>query len=219
MLLEQERNDVVSYCRLMIARGITKGTGGNISIYNREKGLVAVSPSGVEYDVMRPEDVVLVTPDGKIADSALKPSSETGMHLAIYAERPDINAIVHTHSTYAVTMACAHREVPAIHYLVGFAGGDTVPCIPYYPFGSQELAEAAGKKFGEVPGLCALLLGNHGLICGGAGIGGAFSAAEEIEFVCEIYYRELLLGGELHLLDHSQMEDVMRRFAGYGQKK
>ncbi len=218
MLLESLRENVVSFCRLMQTRQLTKGTGGNISIFDRKEGLVAISPSGVEYAGMAPEDVVVTDPDGKTVDGALKPSSELGMHLSMYRHRPDLNAVVHTHSTYATTLACAHLELPAVHYLIGFSGADTVPCIPYYPFGSPELAEATGKKFGEIPGLTALLLGNHGLICGGPDIGYAFSAAEEIEFTCELYYRQLTLGCELHLLDAEQMEIARRKFASYGQK-
>lgn len=218
MLLEKERQAVVDYCLLMLQRGITKGTGGNISIYCREEGLVAISPSGVEYTDMTAADVVVVDIQGHVVDGKLKPSSELGMHLAIYAARSDISSIVHTHSTFATTIACAHKEIPAVHYLVGFAGVDKVPCIPYYPFGSQELAQAAGDKFGQMPTLTALLLGNHGLITGGGNIGFAFSAAEEIEFVAELYYRQLQLGGELHTLSPEQMAVVYEKFAHYGQK-
>lgn len=219
MLLEKERQSVVDYCLLMLRRGITKGTGGNISIYSRQEGLVAISPSGVEYTEMTAADVVVVDPQGKVVDGALKPSSELGMHLAIYASRPDISAIVHTHSTFATTIACANREIPAVHYLIGFAGVDTVPCIPYFPFGSPELAQAAGDKFAQIPTLSALLLGNHGLITGGGDVAFAFSAAEEIEFLAELYYRQLQLGGELHVLSREQMAVVYEKFAHYGQKK
>lgn len=219
MILEKQRQQVVEYCRLMQTRGLTKGTGGNISVLDRELGLAAISPSGVEYATMQPEDVVVVDLDGMIRDGALIPSSELGMHLAIYRAREDLCAVVHTHSTFATTVACANRTLPAVHYLIGYSGGDTVPCIPYYPFGSPELAQAAGDKYGEIPTLTALLLGNHGLITAGGTIDYAFSAAEEIEFVCELYYRQLMMGGELHLLTSEQMEVVQHKFAAYGQKK
>ena len=218
MILEQERNEVVRYCRLMQTRQLTKGTGGNISIYNRDLGLVAISPSGVEYSTMTPEQVVVTDPAGNIADGNLKPSSELGMHLEIYMKREDISAVVHTHSTFATTLACAHLELPAVHYLIGYAGTDRIPCIPYYPFGSRELAEAAGNKFGEVKGLMALLLGNHGLICGGPDIAYAFSTAEETEFTCELYYRQLAAGLDLHLLSKEEMDVVQDKFLSYGQK-
>ena len=218
MLLEKERNEVVAYCRMMQTHQLTKGTGGNISIRNRDLNLIAISPSGVEYSTMRPEDVVVVHENGAVEDGSLKPSSELGMHLAILNRRPELNAIVHTHSMYAVTLACAHLELPAIHYMIGVAGTDRVPCIPYYPFGSAELADAAGKAFADDPQILAILLGNHGLICGGLDIASAFNCAEELEFVSEIYYRQLTMGVDMHILSTAQMEDVLHRFAGYGQK-
>lgn len=218
MLLEKERQAVQEHCLLMLRRGITRGTGGNISIFNREEGLAAISPSGVEYTEMTAEDVVVVDGRGNVVEGKLKPSSELGMHLAIYAARSDINAVVHTHSSFATAIACANLEIPAVHYLIGYAGVNTVPCIPYYPFGSRELAEATGNKFAEIPKLTALLLGNHGLITGGADIAYAFAAAEEIEFTAELYFRQLQLGGPKHVLTEEQMETVFEKFARYGQK-
>ena len=218
MRLEQERESVVNYCRHMLTHGLTKGTGGNISIYKKKEGLIAVSPSGVEYSAMRPEDVPLSDLEGHKADGALKPSSELGLHLALYRARPDFGAVVHTHSTFATTLACAHLDLPAIHFLIGCAGADTVPCIPYYPFGSEALASAAAGKLAGVPGLCALLLGNHGLICGGPDIASAFNTAEEIEFTAELYYRTLLLNRPLPILNEGQMREALERFASYGQK-
>lgn len=218
MLLEAERKAVVDHCKLMLSRGLTKGTGGNISICSREEGLVAISPSGVEYAGMRAEDVVVTDLDGRRADGTLKPSSELGMHLAVFRERPDVNAVVHTHSNFATTLACMRLELPAVHFLVGCAGTDTVPCLPYYTFGSEALAEAAGKKLGECPGLNALLLANHGLLCCGPDIGSAFNTAEEIEFAAELYYRALLLNRPIPLLSGEEMAAALKQFGSYGQK-
>lgn len=218
MLLENERKQVVEYCLMMQTHHLTSGTGGNISVMNRELNLVAMSPSGVEYSIMKPEDVVICSPDGAVVDGALVPSSELGMHLAILNSRPDLNAVVHTHSMYAVVLSCAHLELPAIHYMLGVTGTDTVPCIPYYTYGTKELADAAGAKFAEDPAIRAILLGNHGIICGGANIKAAFSCAENLEWCAEIYYHELAMGVEPHILTSEQMKDVRLAFRGYGQK-
>ena len=212
MLLEQERTQVVRYSRMLIERGLTRGTGGNISIRSGE--LVAITPSGVEYMDMTAEDVVVTDLNGTIVEGALKPSSELGMHLASYRRRAEVEAVVHTHSTYAATLACMHRPLPPIHYLLGYAGG-TVPCIPYYPFGSEALARAAAEG---LDGRNAVLLGNHGLLAVGADIAYAFSVAEETEFVAELYYRTELLGGG-QLLSEPQMQEALGRFAVYGQKQ
>ena len=219
MLLEKERSEVVKYCQMMQTHQLTKGTGGNISVMNREANLVAMSPSGVEYSTMRPEDVVVCRPDGTVADGNLVPSSELGMHLGILNRRPDLNAVVHTHSMFAVVLSCAHIELPAVHYMLGVTGTDTVPCIPYYTYGTKELADAAGLKFAEDVRIKAILLGNHGIICGGASCGAAFSCAENLEWCSEIYCRARMMGVEPRILTGEQMADIRAAFAGYGQKK
>ena len=218
MLLEQERKAVVDYSRLMLSRGLTRGTGGNISIYNRKEGLAVISPSGVDYLTMRPEDTVVTDLAGNRVEGELKPSSELAMHLAVYRARADANAVVHTHSVFATVLSCAHMELPAVHFLVGCAGAETVPCLPYHTFGSEELAKAAGEKMGTCPGLWALLLGNHGLLCAGPEIGSAFNTAEEIEFSSELYYRTLLLGRPVSLLSEEEMSETFARLNSYGQK-
>ncbi|MBR5292422.1 MAG: class II aldolase/adducin family protein [Clostridia bacterium] len=210
-MLKREREQIVHYCRLMQSRGLTRGTGGNISI--RQGDLIAISPSGVEYETMTPEDVPVVNMDGSVIYGSLAPSSELSMHIACYKRRPDIAAMVHTHSTFAATLACMEKPLPPIHYLIGYAG-DHVPCIPYYPFGSEELAAAAADAMTQN----ALLLGHHGLIAAGPNIERAFAAAEEVEFVAELYWRCQAMGGA-NSLTPEQMADIRRRFDNYGQGK
>ena len=210
-MLQTEREQVVRYCNLMLERGLTRGTGGNISI--RKGEYIAISPSGVEYQTMIPDDVPVVDMEGAAIWGSLAPSSELGMHIACYKKRPDISAIVHTHSTFAAVLACMEKPLPPIHYLIGYAG-DHVPCIPYYPFGSEELAAAAADAMTQN----ALLLGHHGLLAVGPDIERAFSTAEEVEFVAELYWRCQALGGA-NPLTARQMAEVCRRFANYGQGK
>lgn len=212
MRMQEQREQVVRYARLLIERGLTRGTGGNISV--RQDELVAITPSGVAYASMTAEDIVVVDLAGRVVEGALRPSSECGMHLACYRAERAFGAVVHTHSAFATTLACMQRELPPIHYLIGYAGG-TVPCIPYYPFGSDALAEAAAAG---MAGRNAVLLGNHGLLAAGADLDYAFSVAEETEFVAELYYRTELLGGGRMLCD-ADMEEALRRFAVYGQKQ
>ena len=212
MRMQEQREQVVRYARLLIERGLTRGTGGNISV--RQDELVAITPSGIAYESMTAEDIVVVDLAGRVVEGALRPSSECGMHLSCYRTERAFGAVVHTHSAFATTLACMQRELPPIHYLIGYAGG-TVPCIPYYPFGSDELAEAAAAG---MAGRNAVLLGNHGLLAAGADLDYAFSVAEETEFVAELYYRTELLGGGRMLCD-ADMEEALRRFTVYGQKQ
>ncbi|WP_300456833.1 L-fuculose-phosphate aldolase [Desulfobacula sp.] len=214
MQLETQRETVVRFGLKMVESGLTTGTGGNLSIIDRNSGRVAVSPSGIEYAALQPEDVVLTDLGGNILDGDCNPSSELGFHLSVYRQRPDVQAMVHTHSPYATTIACLGWEIPAVHYLVGFAG-KKVPIAPYATFGTLELARNVAENIGEYN---VLLLANHGLLAVGQNMDAAFAAAEEIEFVARIYYQTRSIGKPV-ILPEEEMETVLEKFKTYGQKK
>lgn len=211
MLLQKEREDVVEYGKKLIASGLTKGTGGNISIFNREMGLVAISPSGLDYFATTPEDVVVLNLDGEVIDGKRKPSSELDMHLIFYEKREDLNALVHTHSPYAKTIASLGWELPPVSYLIAFAGPN-VRCAPYETFGTKELAKVAYEGMIDRR---AVLLANHGLIAGGNNIKIAFTVAEEIEFCAQIYYQTKAIG-EPKLLGEEELKVLAKKFETYG---
>ena len=213
MLLQKERSHIVRFGKKLIAARLTSGTGGNLSIFNREQGLIAISPSGLAYDTMVPSDVPVVDMDGTVVDGSRKASSELDFHFSLYRTRSDILAVVHTHSVYATTMACLHWEIPAVHYLVAFSG-PKVPLAPYATFGTPELARNVAESIGDCN---ALLLANHGLVAVGANLDTAFAVAEEIELVARIYYQTKCIG-EPVILPESEMSRVIRKFATYGQK-
>ncbi|WP_320171012.1 L-fuculose-phosphate aldolase [Maridesulfovibrio sp.] len=212
MLLKKERELVVEYGRKLLRAGLTTGTGGNLSIVNREKGFMAISASGLNYLDATPKDVVLMDLDGNIVEGERKPSSEHGFHSILYKQREDINAVVHTHSVYATTVACLNMELPAVHYLVGFSGRK-VPLAPYATFGSPELAGYVAETIGNYN---AVLLANHGLITVGKAIGNAFDAAEELELVARIYIQALSAGKPV-LVPDEEMDRVIDKFSTYGQ--
>jgi L-fuculose-phosphate aldolase len=213
MLLKEERFQVVEYGKKLLTSGLTKGTGGNISIFNREKGLVAISPSGVDYFETTPQDVVVLNLNSEIVDGHRKASSEQAMHMIFYQKRNDINALVHTHSPFAKTIASLRWDLPAVSYLVAYAGPN-VRCAPYETFGTQELAEAAFKGMEDRR---AVLLANHGLIAGAHNIETAFTIAEEIEFCAQIYYQTKCIG-EPVILPEDEMALLAKKFESYGQK-
>lgn len=212
MLLEKERIDIVTYCNKLISSGLTKGTGGNISVFDRERKLMAISPSGIEYDQLSPEDIVVLDLDGKIVDGNRKPSSELEMHVIFYRKRDDLDAIVHTHSTFAKTLSALRWTLPAVSYLVAYAGKD-VRCADYASFGTLELAENAFRAMEDRK---AVLLANHGLLAGAKDLKNAFNVAEEIEFCAEVYYRAKLIG-EPVILDDAEMAHMDEKFKSYGQ--
>ncbi|MHB0987660.1 MAG: L-fuculose-phosphate aldolase [Bellilinea sp.] len=211
MRLEEERKSIVQYGRNLITAQLTTGKGGNLSIYNRAEGLIAIKPSGVGYFDMTPEDVVVVDLDGSIVDGNLKPSSEIQFHLGLYKYRADIHAVIHTHQIYATTIACLNWELPAVHYLVGMSG-NKVPLAPYATYGSKELSENILKSIGNYN---ACLLANHGLVTVGANIDAAFATAEEIELVSRLYYQARCIGDPVILSDN-EMKVVIKKFSTYG---
>ena len=212
MLLEQERNRIIHFGKKLATSNLTTGTGGNLSIANRKENLAAISPSGIDYFQIRPENVAVVNMAGEIQDGNSKPSSELGFHLELYNTRTDVQAVVHTHSVYASTIACLHWELPAVHYLVGFSG-NKVPLAPYATYGTKKLARNVVEGIGSYN---AVLLANHGLVTVGANMDAAFATAEEIEFVARIYYQAKNVGQPVVLPDE-EMEIVIEKFKKYGQ--
>ncbi len=209
-MMMQEKEQVVRYGKKLIDRRLTTGSGGNISVCNREKKLVAISPSGLDYYETTPEDIVILDIDGNLVEGKHRPSSEAGMHLAFYKNRADVSGIVHTHSKFATAIACMGWELPAVHYLIGMAG-HRVKCTGYATYGSDELAKKALETIGDSN---AVLLANHGLIALGEDVDRAFSTAEHLEFVSEVYYLTKTLGTP-NILSDENMDEVMKKFGTF----
>ncbi|WP_126428565.1 L-fuculose-phosphate aldolase [Brevibacillus marinus] len=214
MLLQAEREQIVEYGKKLVTHGLTKGRGGNLSIFNDEQQLMAISPSGVDYFATEPEDVVVLDLQGNVVEGRREPSSEYPMHRILYQYRGDIRAVVHTHSVYATTLACLNWTLPAVHYLVAFAGED-VRCAPYATYGTEELARHVLEGMRDRK---AVLLANHGLIAGADTLARAFYIAEEVEFCAEVYYRSKCIG-EPVLLSREEMERVAEKMRSYAVNK
>lgn len=210
--MREEREQIVEYGKKLISSGLTKGTGGNLSIYNREKKLMAISPSGIDYFKTKTEDVVILNLEGEIVDGDKKPSSELEMHKIFYENRKDIDAIIHTHTMYATTLSCLRWKLPAVHYLLASAGKD-IRCAKYATFGTDKLAVNA---FEAMKDRKAVLLANHGLLAGARNLSDAFSITEDVEYCAELYYRAKSIG-EPVILDDEEMDLMVERFRSYGQ--
>lgn len=174
-----------------------------------------ITPSGMVYEETHLRDVVFVDGDGQVPNRrSRKPSSEWRFHLAAYRARADIGAVVHTHSLHATVLACAHRPIPAFHYMVAVAGGKDIPLVPYDTFGTEELAEHVAAGLAERN---ACLMANHGQIAVGDTLCAALELAHEVEVLSEQYARVLAIG-KPHLLPEDEMERVLERFKSYGQR-
>ena len=192
------------------AIGLNRGSTGNLSVRLGEHWLV--TPSGVAAQDLTPQSMVRMDVNGHPQGPG-KPSSEWRFHRDIFVSRPDAGAIVHTHSRFATTLACLHREIPAFHYMIAIAGGDNIRCAPYALFGTQTLSDLALAALQDRK---ACLLGNHGLIALGADLKRAMAVAIEVESLCEQYWSALQLG-EPQLLSAEQMQLVHEKFKTYGQ--
>lgn len=204
------RAAVIAAALKMSALGINQGQSGNVSMRCGDGFLV--TPSGLPYDSLTPADIVHVALDGT-ASGARPPSSEWRFHRDIYAHRPEAGAIVHTHSTFATTLACLGHSIPAIHYEVAFAGGHDIRCAPYRSFGTQELADVALKA---LEGRKACLLAHHGVIAFDDSLPLALSLADKVESMARLYWQALQVG-EPALLDDAEMARMVSRFRTYGR--
>ncbi len=214
MRMKYEREQIVHYSRELTRRGLTTGTGGNISIFDPDQAVFALSPSGMDYSRMEDTDIVILDLEGKLVDGERKPSTELDLHRVFYLNRNDILAVVHTHAIFGATLAVMNKGIPPCHYLIGFCGRD-VRCTEYKDFGTLDFAHAALEGMQDRYGV---LLGNHGSLTAGADIEYAFNAAEELEFVAQIYYRCLCIG-EPKLLSDRDMDVALEKFRTYGQRQ
>ena len=208
------RRSIVSSCRAMNALGINQGTSGNISA--RCEDAMLITPSGVPYDEMAPGDIARMPIDGEYGSwkGPMQPSSEWRFHLDIMRARADVGAVVHTHSTYATTLAICGKDIPAIHYMIAAAGGPTIRVAPYATYGTKELSENALKA---LEGRTCCLLANHGMIATGANLKRAMWLAVELETLAKQYYLALQIGGAQTLSD-SEIGHVVEKFKSYGPR-
>jgi L-fuculose-phosphate aldolase len=195
-------------CRLL-EEGLTKGTGGNVSVRNGDR--VIVTPSGIPYEQIEPEDVPVVSVGGNQIKGEYPPSSETPMHTAIYRERDDVGAIVHTHSPFASTFAALGQPIEPSHYLIAVAGHD-IPVAEYAPPGTEELGSLATEALGDESNAC--LLEHHGVVAVGDDEETAFNTALIVEFCARIHFQASVLG-DPPLLSEEELDELVEIFESY----
>ncbi|MAN47016.1 MAG: class II aldolase [Alphaproteobacteria bacterium] len=210
MTEQDAREALVAAMVQMDAGGLNHGTAGNVSLRLGDGFLV--SPSGIPAQDLTPDSIVLMRFDGQY-DGPVKPSSEWRMHAGILAARQDVNAVVHCHSRFATTLACAHKPIPFLHYMVAMSGGSEIPVAPYATFGTQALAD---NIVTSLKGRNACLMANHGQIAVAKGLRQALAIAGEVETQAGYYYGTLAIGGP-QVLGGDSFDQVVARFQGYGQ--
>jgi L-fuculose-phosphate aldolase len=211
--VREARGEVVRVARQLRERGLAVGTSGNVGI-RLDDGRIAITPSSMEYDELTVEDVVIVEADGRPSEGRRSPSSELPLHLGVFAARPDVRAIVHSHSPFATTFAIARREIPAVHYVMALLvapGRDTLRVAGYATFGTRELADEAVAALG---GDNACLLANHGAIAVGGTLASALGRAERVEELAMLAWRAERLGGPV-LLTAAELDAAREQMARF----
>jgi len=206
------RREIIRTARLFNSTGLSVGTSGNLSV-RTEAGFL-VTPAGVPYGDLLPESIIELDREGNRLQGDLQPSSEWRLHTAVYQQRPETGAIVHVHSPYATGLACTRQEIPAFHYHIARAGGDTIRCAEYATFGSRALAENAVKA---LEGRTACLLANHGQLALGDSLSAALDMACEVEMLAMQYCIARLAGSPV-LLGVEEMRVNLEKFRSYGRQ-
>jgi L-fuculose-phosphate aldolase len=205
------RAEIIAVAQALDAAGLVPNKSGNVS--GRTPDGFLITPAGVPYADLVPGHLVALRLAGEPDPAGARPSSEWRMHAAVYVARPEVRAIVHTHSPQATALACAGRGIPPFHYMIALAGGD-IRCMPYATFGTAGLAAAAVRG---LEGRRATLLSNHGVLAVGGSLRAAYAVALEVENLATQYLALLAAGLEPRLLDNAELARVIEKFADYGR--
>lgn len=206
------RQEIIDTALAMSQEGLSPGRSGNVSA--RWNGGMLITPTGMNYGELIPEDIVFIEGKDQTAQGVRAPSSEWRFHFSAYGARKAANAVVHTHSRFATALACCRKSIPAFHYMVGVAGGNDIPLAGYATFGTKELAGNVAKMLKD---RTACLMANHGVIACGTNLNQALELAREVE-VLAAQYVTALQAGDPYILDDDEMERVAERFKTYGQE-
>jgi L-fuculose-phosphate aldolase len=204
---------IIETCRELERRGLNQGTSGNVSVRlgdDPADGFL-ITPTAMPYDVMQPEHMVHMGFDGS-RSGRHEPSSEWRFHLDIYRTRPEVRAVIHTHSGFSTALACLHKEIPAFHYMVALFGGNNIRCSEYATYGTQGLSYLLIKALVDRN---AALMGNHGLVVIGPSLQRALALTVEAETLAMMYTRALQIG-EPKILSDAEILRVREKFAKYG---
>lgn len=207
----QLRQAIIDQCLWMNAQGLNQGSSGNISA--RYKDQLIITPTAMAYAAMRPEMLAIISlEDNAEWQGSHQPSSEWRFHYDLMRARPEVGAIVHTHSTYATSLAITRRAIPAVHYMIALFGGNDVRCAEYATYGTQALSN---HVLAAMQARKACLLANHGMLVAGETLTKAMWLASELETLAQQYYHALQLGDVVILTDE-QMAEVHAKLANYG---
>ena len=209
----KSREEIIKFAQKLNSTNLSPLRSGNISLKaqnNNEEGLL-ITPSGKKYDSLKADDIVFVSLKGNYDEKGLLPSSEWRFHKDIYLKKADAKAVVHAHSPHATAVSEHNKDIPAFHYMIALAGGDSIKCAKYATFGTQELSD---NIINALENRKACLMSNHGQVAFGENLESAFELAEELENICHQYINTIKLG-EPKILSSSEMDVILERVKNY----
>ena len=204
-----EAEQIIKYANMLNSEKLSTLRSGNVSL--RYKNGFLITPSGIKYSLLKVDDIVFVSLDGKFDETKNKPSSEWRFHKDIYSSKNEANAIVHAHSTHATAVSAHNKDVPAFHYMVALAGGNDLKCAKYATFGTQELSD---NIINALKNRKACLMSNHGQVAFGDNLEQAFELAQEVENICHQYINAIKIG-EPKILSSSEMDVILEKVKNY----
>ena len=207
-MLEKLKEELVQLHLELPRHNLVAWTSGNVSARDPETGLVVIKPSGIRYEDLTPESMVVVDLDGKLVEGQYKPSSDTFAHAYVYRHRPDVNGVVHTHSTFATAWAAAGRPIPPVLTAICDEFGGPIPVGAYAKIGGDEIGQEIIRSIGSSP---AILMKNHGVFTVGRTPEAAVKAAVMVEDVARTVFYALQLGQP----DEIPPEEVARAHRRY----
>jgi L-ribulose-5-phosphate 4-epimerase len=214
-MLDQLRREVCRLNRELPKNGLVVWTSGNVSARDAETGLIVIKPSGVLYDELTPENMVIIDPDGKRIEGKLNPSVDTPTHLYIYKQRTDVGGVVHTHSTFATAFAAVGKPIPACLTAICDEFGGPIPVGKFAPIGGEEIGREVVRAIGASP---AILMQNHGVFAIGKDAASAVKAAVMVEDAARTVFYAMQLGEPIPIPDEMVNRLHQRYTEKYGQK-
>lgn len=210
--MEREKlaRGIIDTCLEMTRLGLNQGTAGNVSVRYRDGMLI--TPTGIPYEKLTEQSIVFVDAEGRHEEGKL-PSSEWRFHQVVYQTRADANAVVHNHAVNCTAVSILNRPIPAIHYMIAAAGGNSIPCAPYATFGTRTLSEYVAEAIKDRK---ATLLQHHGLIACEENLDKALWLAHEVEVLARLYLTTLAIVDPVPVLDDEEIAIVLEKFKTYG---
>lgn len=210
--MEREKlaRGIIDTCLEMTRLGLNQGTAGNVSV--RYGDGMLITPTGIPYEKLTEQSIVFVDAEGRHEEGKL-PSSEWRFHQVVYQTRADANAVVHNHAVNCTAVSILNRPIPAIHYMIAAAGGNSIPCAPYATFGTRKLSEYVAEAIKDRK---ATLLQHHGLIACEENLDKALWLAHEVEVLARLYLTTLAIVDPVPVLDDEEIAIVLEKFKTYG---